>query len=68
MAKKIKTKKNTKIRKNTKIKRNSCNLPNLVKTTMSRKLYKKRVNINKKKGIILKKNSPNGKYVYVNGN
>tara|TARA_Y100000389_G_scaffold95363_1_gene92072 strand:- start:7740 stop:8228 length:489 start_codon:yes stop_codon:yes gene_type:complete len=59
MVKKTKTKmKKTKMKK-------SCNLPNLVKTTMSSKLYKKRVNINKKKGIMLKKNSPNGKYVYV---
>ena len=49
MVKKTKTKmKKTKMKK-------SCNLPNLVKTTMSSKLYKKRVNINKKKGIMLKK-------------
>ena len=42
-----------------------CDLPNLRKTTISPKLYKLRVNINKKKGYILNPNTPNGKYAYV---
>ena len=42
-----------------------CDLPNLIKTSISPQLYKQRININKKKGVILNPNIPNGKYTYV---
>lgn len=48
-----------------KTRKKPCNLPNLMKTSIPRSLYKKRINIKKKKSILLNKNSPDGKYLYV---